>query len=270
MTLCLEGAMTRFRVEGGNPDIRIRAEWKKPSMGKPGRLLFDSGSLWRLYLDKQDYRFELRSPIFGEDPYAVAIFDPGFASGRILLSSSCFSPGQPLYPLQYPLDELLLVTLLTKGKGIHVHACGVIDGKGRGYLFAGNSGFGKTTMARLWNRDPGAQVLSDDRISVRKMTGEFRIYGTPWHGEGEFASPACAPLHGIFFLRHGRQNKLLPKTGSEAAALLFATLFPTFHDADGLAFTLEFCDSLIQAVPCRELQFVPDHKIVQFILTLSS
>jgi hypothetical protein len=72
-------------------------------------------------------------------------------------------------------------------------------------------------------------------------------------------------LNEIFFLRHGRQNERLTKAGAEAAALLFACMFPTFHSADGLAFSLAFCDAVNQTVPCHELRFVPDHHVLQFI-----
>jgi hypothetical protein len=56
-------------------------------------------------------------------------------------------------------------------------------------------------------------VLSDDRIilrenAVRGESGQVVMYGTPWHGEAAFASPASAPLARILILEHGRGNTL--------------------------------------------------------------
>ena len=72
-------------------------------------------------------------------------------------------------PLEYPLDELLLQGLLARGRGAEIHACGIADGSGRGLLFVGQSGAGKTTMARLWEGERGITVLSDDRIILRRV-----------------------------------------------------------------------------------------------------
>lgn len=265
MILCLEGAMNRFRIDKGHPDVRIRAGWGELAEDPAGRKIFDSGGLWRLYLNNGYYRFELTSPAVGKLPYTVALFNPDFTSGEVRLRPAFFSTHEPVYPLQHPLDELLMLNLLAKGKGVQVHACGVVDPTGRGYLFAGQSGAGKTTMARLWEKHAGVKILSDDRIILRQLDGKFWMYGTPWHGEAKFASSARAPLNQIFFLRHGQENERLPRAGAEAAALLFSCMFPTFYSPDGLDFSLAFSEAVNQSVACQELRFVPDQRVLQFI-----
>ena len=84
------------------------------------------------------------------------------------------------YPLEYPLDELLIINLLAQGRGVEVHAAGVIDPEGCGHLFLGQSGGGKTTISRLWQGVERAEILSDeDRIILRKEAGRIWMYGTP-------------------------------------------------------------------------------------------
>ena len=143
-----------------------------------------------------------------------------------------------------------------------VHACGVDDG-GRGYLFAGNSTHGKTTIARLWGHE--ASILNDDRIVLRKRAGRFWMYGTPWHGEYTATSPQGVPLEKIFFLRHAQLNTTSRKKGAAASAMLLARCFPPFWDAPCMEFTLDFCAELVDAVPCYELGFIPDKGVLETV-----
>jgi hypothetical protein len=94
------------------------------------------------------------------------------------------------------------------------------------------------------------------------------MYGTPWHGDAGFASPARAPLRKIYFLRHGQRNELLPQGLTEALAHLFACSFPPFYNREALDFTLGLLESVVKTVPSYELTFMPDKKVVKFIQEL--
>ena len=172
--------------------------------------------------------------------------------------------------MQYPLDELLLLNLLSRGRGVEVHACGIVDSTCDGYLFVGHSGAGKTTMARLWEKEPGVTILSDDRIILKLEEGQIWMHGTPWHGEAELASASRAPLKHIFFIGHGQNNSLKSKTGAEAAALLFSSSFPVFYSPEALEFTIGFYGKVANQVPCSELSVVPNPDIINFIRRQSS
>jgi hypothetical protein len=143
-----------------------------------------------------------------------------------------------------------------------VHACGIDDG-GRGYLFAGNSTHGKTTMAGLWQ--DRAVILNDDRIVLRQREDRFWMYGTPWHGDHTQVSPHGVPLDRLFFLRHAGDHCAWRKEGALASSMLLARCFPPLWDADGMRFTLDFCARLTEAVPCYELGFRPDPGVVEYV-----
>ena len=51
------------------------------------------------------------------------------------------------------------------------------------------------------------EIVSDDRVIVREAGGEWRMFGTPWHGEAALSSPASAPLDGVFLCR-GRTHSI--------------------------------------------------------------
>jgi hypothetical protein len=198
-------------------------------------------------------------------PYKEAWFDSEFRSGRVLLSSRYFDTERPVYPLEYPLDELLMIHRLSRGEGVEVHAVGISDEKGRGHLFLGHSGAGKSTTARLWRNRPGVKILSDDRIILREYEGRIWMYGTHWHGDAGIASPDCAPLTAIYLLEHGESNQRLPLSAGCTAAELFTRTFVTHHSELGIRSTLDFLDRVASQIPCSIFRFVPDETAVEAI-----
>jgi hypothetical protein len=251
----------RFLVEPTAADVDLDVHMAAAPLPSGGELIFDSDAVWRMFRDDSGYRIECRSPLFGEEPYKVAIFDPSFTRGTILLRDDL----DLIQPLEYPLDEVLVANLLGRGRGVELHSCGVIDTQGRGHLFVGVSGAGKTTTARLWEA-AGANIVSDDRVIVRELDGVMHMYGTPWHGEAELAIATSVPLAGVYLLTQAPDNALQSLSHAEAVARLFRCTFPMFHDADALDFTLSFLAKLAAAVPVRELQFVRDGSAVELVM----
>src|SRR5262249_20236905 len=119
---------------------------------------------WRLFRRGDGSIFTFVSPAFGPAPYKTALATGDGAVIEVALNPRSFAPGRTVDPLEYPLDELLVIHYLARERGLEVHACGVRDADGRGYLFAGQSGAGKSTIARLWLGEPAATILSDDRV----------------------------------------------------------------------------------------------------------
>jgi hypothetical protein len=261
----VEETTEKFVVEEAVADVRVRASLGEIRAETGGEKLFDSGALWKLYREEGDYLFRFCSPYYGSLPYKEASFNPGFTEGEIRMHRPFFDTARALYPMEYPLDELLMLNQLALGKGVEVHSSGVIDSSGKAFLFVGQSGAGKTTMTRLWQKHGGVKILSDDRIILRKVDNSMWMYGTPWHGEAEISCATQAPLSHIFFLRHGQKNELVSTTRAAAAVRLFACGFPPFHSPSGLEFTLSFYDELTRSVPCSEVIFLPDDGVIDFI-----
>lgn len=214
---------------------------------------------------EQTYIFCFTSPAFGSVPYKIALVNKNYTSGKVLLHRPYFDTDQPVYPLEYPLDELLFINYLALGKGVEVHACGIVDSYGNGHLFVGQSGAGKSTIARLWQDEPGVTILSDDRIILRKIENKIWMYGTPWHGEAMLASPAKVQLTRIYFLARGEKNELVQQRKIDALSRLFACSFLPFYNSEGLDFTLAFFEEVVKMVPCYELRFVPIKKTIEFV-----
>jgi hypothetical protein len=257
-------ATARFLVDNEGADVIVRARWGSLHDQVAGKVSFDSGGLWRLSRQKSNHVFRFTSPAFGTLPYKQACFSSDFTSGDIVLHREYFDPREPVNPLEYPLDELLVMNLLAGRRGVEVHACGVED-SGQGYLFVGQSGAGKTTMARLWQEAGRIDVLSDDRIILRCLEGRIWMYGTPWHGEGQFACATRTPLTHIFFLGRGETHEVVPVRPSEAVARLMATSFVPFYSASALEHVLALFEHVTEAIPCGELRFALDGRVAEFV-----
>ena len=243
-------------------DIRLRYTNEPPPLPGRAETLFESGGVWRVERVKDGLLYSFRIANRRPPLYKVVSIDEGLREGR--LHFDC-SPGGPHYALDYPLDELLFQHRLAREGAVEVHGCGVVW-KGRTLLFCGKSGAGKSTTARLWKRHTrGARLLSDDRVVLRPAKRSVRAFGTPWHGDGGFASPRSAPLGALFFLRHGRTTRLRPLSQAEAAARLFTRSFPPPWDAEGVARTLDACAEATAKAPAFDLAFRPDRSAVEAV-----
>jgi hypothetical protein len=258
-----------FLVTGETPDSRFAVGWRELDAVPPGDLVFDSGGSWRLYRrgGRDVYRFF--DSRLGAIPYKEAEVEADGREGWIWLDPR-FHPGdEAVDPLQFPLDELIFLRLLGARDALELHACGVVTASGVGLVFAGQSGDGKTTTARLWEREAGATVLRDDRVVVRRGDlGDFWIYGTPWHGEAEIAESRRAPLAAVLVLARGERNTLERLGAAQGLSLLLARSFPPFHDAGRMAETLRLLEALVLSVPCRRFSFVPGPGAVREVLEL--
>ena len=247
--------------------IELSIHWADEIPAPAGPAVFDSGGVWTLHHRESGYEFAFRSPAWGDTPYKLARMDENFRRGQVWLSRRVFGARPAVYPLEYPLDELLVIHRLSRGEGVEVHACGVVDACGRGLLFTGHSGAGKSTLARLWAASAGVCILSDDRIILRRgVEGNVSMHGTPWHGEARLALPLAAPLCGVYVLEHARAgNEIERLAPGQAAAELMSRSFLPFHDASGLEFALQFFAGVVGEVNCSSFRFLPDASAVREI-----
>ena len=255
-------------VYRGQPTAALRVHYGVLPKIDLGEVVFDPEGPWRLHRSKEKVIIAgVHASALGPVPYKVAVFTPDFRSGDVYAEPrGPFGSPQP-YPLDYPLDQVLMINLLSQERGMLMHACAISE-RGRGVIFPGTSGAGKSTLASLWEGQEGVVVLSDDRVIVRPRGGRFWVYGTPWHGDVQVASPLGVPLEKVFFLKHAEGNTVTINRGTEAAVTLLMRAFPTFWDAAGMQYTLRLCDELSREVSCYELGFVPDESVLDFVRSM--
>jgi hypothetical protein len=163
-----------------------------------------------------------------------------------------------LWYISSTLDSFLRVVysiLLLQEEGILLHAASlVIDGKG--FLFPGESGTGKTTLARKF---PEGVLLSDEISCVKRIGGSFVAIGTPFLGEfHKGVSNRVVPLERILFIQKGPPNRCEPIDKETAfirtlGTLLFFCNEPRLHQS-----LLKGVKQLIFALPTFTLQYAPE------------
>ncbi len=170
-----------------------------------------------------------------------------------------------------PFDEILAVHLLAGGRGLLLHACG-LEWDGRGLLFSGVSGQGKSTTAGLWSQHaPGALIYSDERVPVRPAAdgSGFDIHTSFWLSRAASAAYNAARstrLERIYLIQHAPQNYAAPLPVAEAVRRILQRTFLPFWLPDGMAYSLKTVEALCSQVPCFELGFVPDGSVVEFVM----
>jgi hypothetical protein len=222
-----------------------------------GAVVFDSSPIWRLHRLNGGSLFR----IFDSYPdLRRSLFVPSTGDSSRL----AFLAGNR-DPFVGPVIELLMIAQLARRRGAILHGCGIVVAGG-GVVLAGESGAGKSTLSRLGVKRKGVEILSDDRVIVRRQNGALRLYGTPWHGEEAFAAPGGVPLKRIFFIRHGHRNAARMLSAAGTVREMLKCSFPPLWDAGGMAAALELFHDVADSVPCAELAFVPDHTAIEFVL----
>lgn len=151
---------------------------------------------------------------------------------------------------------MLLYAFSTADKGtLEMHASVTVK-DGKGYLFLGHSGTGKSTHSRQWLETyDDAWLLNDDNPIVRDGV----VYGSPWSGKTPCYKNAGVPIGGIVKLSQAPQNTMTPLRLPEAYAYVLSSssglkILPEMMDA-----LYETISQLIQSVGCWHLDCLPNH-----------
>jgi MoaA/NifB/PqqE/SkfB family radical SAM enzyme len=186
--------------------------------------------------------------------HCAAVFNAGHTRGRIYNQSETpFRQGNLHALTLFPSDQILLARAFADRQACFIHAAGMEIG-GKGLLFVGHSGAGKTTAAMML-RTQGV-VLCDDRIVVRRWPDGLRIHGTWSHGDLADVSAGSAPLAAILFLEKANANRLVPVTkGIETAQLLVQYIVKPLVTADWWEKILALIENVAREVPAYRLQF---------------
>lgn len=141
----------------------------------------------------------------------------------------------------------------------------VIKCKGKGYLFLGKSGTGKSTHSRLWLKYVhDTELLNDDNPAIGiSKDGKIKVWGTPWSGKTPCYKNDSVEIGGFVRLWQAPENNIVKLNILQAYAALLPTVSGMKWDkqmADGMNKTL---NELVTHVPVYSLKCLPDEAAAQ-------
>ena len=141
-----------------------------------------------------------------------------------------------------------------------IHASG-INHEGKGYVFSGVSGKGKTTISRLWN-EAGCKVIHDDRLILRKIENRYYMFNTPVYKND---LPSESVISAVFLIDHGRENQVVKLNGAASVSSLLANCIQHNWNPELVERLIGSVSKLSTEIPVARLYFKPDRQIIDFI-----
>ena len=204
-----------------------------------------------LYQCREEWLMEIAPDI--DAPVRVYLLtDKAFKHARFCLLGS----------LRFSLNTVLMLmfAFATAQKNTLLMHASVTMKDGKGYLFLGKSGTGKSTHSQLWIHHVGGCVLLNDDNPILRVeeSGEVRVYGSPWSGKTPCYKNLNVPVGAIVSLRQAKVNKIKRQSLPEA----YASVYVSFS---GYRFIKEMAEGLhvtnakvVSAVPCFMLDCLPN------------
>lgn len=200
--------------------------------------------------------FEM-APTGREESIGCLMCDEGCTKGTFMIR---VRDSRALFVLNNSLMLMFAFRTATSGT-LEMHSS-VVMKDGKGYMFLGKSGAGKSTHSRQWlEHIPDTELLNDDNPIIRvSATGEVRVYGSPWSGKTPCYKAKDVPVGAIVRIRQCPENKITRYSILESYASVYSSCSGFKADptiSDGLHATLE---KVVTTVPCFVLDCRPDHE----------
>lgn len=164
--------------------------------------------------------------------------------------------------LKHAIMNLYSSFIVDQNWGLLIHSSCVIE-DGKAHIFAGQSGAGKSTAARLSRpRD----LLSDEATLVKITSNEIKVFNSPFRSEIQANGfEECTALESIQILYQALQNKRVRLRKSDAIVHLIDKVFYWAHNPEETKKIIGLLLNLIDKVPGYELYFKKDDTFWELI-----
>ena len=236
----LQQGYAGFVSSSENPAIDFDVEITQPLVDEPDADVEVTQSLGRWSLQRGDFRAE---------------WEPAKRRGWVRQTAN-----------PYAIDSVLRIVhslVLAKEGGFLLHSASAIR-NGKAYLFAGESGAGKTTISSLAPSD--AILLTDEISYVRRQNEGYAAFGTPFTGElAKLGQNVSAPIAALYLLGKGAENLIDPVEPADAARSLLSNILFFAKEEELVQAIFHSAFEFVKRVPVSRLTFVPDSRVWEFI-----
>jgi hypothetical protein len=140
-----------------------------------------------------------------------------------------------------------------------IHSSAIVR-NGRGYIFTGKSGSGKSTVTAL---SEGADVLNDEIALIDFDGGLAAVHDTPFNGFFPNKVEGSAPLSALMLLKQAPFHRVTRTASAESIKTLSREIIPPMGLETPLSPSvywdmLDYAKRIVDAVPLYLMEFLPD------------
>lgn len=205
--------------------------------------------IWELWQDEAGH-YIFYNPL--QPLLRQIIIAPDFNHGQLIGNFDLES--NKIRPLSQDLEIVLFSNWLAKFGDVILHASG-FSNDGKGYVFAGDAGVGKSTLAAQFLADPAFSILGEDQVILRLKNGQIWVYGTPWHINHQMCTSKGVPLERLYFLERYGINQIKPITSTDGIKRLLQTAFIPYYRPDAVEAIFERFVLLSEKIPFMSLSY---------------
>jgi hypothetical protein len=166
----------------------------------------------------------------------------------------------------HAIDSVLRIVhslVLARQGGFLLHSASAIR-DGKAFLFAGESGAGKTTISSLL--PPDALLLTDEISYVRRCDGTYFAFGTPFTGElAKLGQNVSAPIAALYLLAKGSENRIERMEPAAAVRALLSNVLFFAKEEELVRAIFHAAFEFVNRVPVSKLTFMPDARVWELI-----
>lgn len=231
--------------EGETESVLVSEDPDEPDMSRLDlRRMKDGG--W--YVEMQP---TLNSPVAGR--FAC---DEDFNHVRLKIES------RSLAGAAYAVNNALMLVFAFKTATLgtlEMHSSVVVK-DGKGYMFLGRSGTGKSTHSRMWLENiDGTWLLNDDNPIIRiSADGKPVVYGSPWSGKTPCYKNDSAPIGALVLIRQCPENRIEQMRLPEAYSVIYSSCSGFKADSKMAEGLYQSISAVVLGVPCFLLDCLPD------------
>ena len=160
---------------------------------------------------------------------------------------------------------MVIFTMCTAKSGTLLMHSATVENNGKGYMFLGVSGQGKSTHSDLWVANiPGSTLINDDNPVIRiAEDGTPVVYGSPWSGKRPIYKNVHYPIGGFAAIEQDKQNRIHKESIPAAFGILLSSCSTMKFDKE---IHIKICGTVskvLDRIPVHTLHCRPDKEAAE-------
>lgn len=160
---------------------------------------------------------------------------------------------------------MVIYTLCTSPHNTLLMHSAVVENNGKGYMFVGVSGQGKSTHCNMWvEHIEGSTLINDDNPIIRiDEHGTPIVYGSPWSGKRPIYKNVHYPIGGIATIEQHKENKMRKENIPTAFGIILSSCSTFKFDKNIHMNVCGTITNLLEKIPVHTLFCRPDKEAAE-------